>query len=84
MSCFDELHAVATSQNQVGDFPDSLLKEVLEIADVQGQYHGPESLVTLLTSQIKDYDPFASSGCFGDSVSAETIQMTIRKIKAEI
>jgi hypothetical protein len=83
MSCFDELRAVATRQNQVGDFPDWLLKEVLEIPDNQGQ-HYVESLVTLLASQIEDYDSFAGSGCFGEAVSDETIQTTIRKIRAEI
>ena len=81
MDPFEELRNVAVQQNLVGDFPAWLLGDVLGIADNPERYRDTSTLIETLIAQIKDYDPFAGTGCFDDSVGIEQVQATIRRIK---
>lgn len=81
MDPFEELRNVAVQQNLVGDFPAWLLADVLAIADNPETYKDAISLVEDLTAQIRDYDPFAGTGCFDASVGIEQVQATIRRLK---
>ncbi|GFO56483.1 hypothetical protein GMSM_34900 [Geomonas sp. Red276] len=79
---FDELRAVALQQSEQGDFPSWLLPDVLAIADGREVYGDQTALIAELIAQIKDYDPYAGAGCFGESVGAGTIETTVRKIRS--
>lgn len=81
MDLFEELRTVAIQHNLVGDFPAWLLADVLAIADDPEKYGEAIPLVETLIAQIRDYDPFAGTGCFDTSVGIEQIQATIRHLK---
>jgi len=81
MDLFEELRTVAIQQNLVGDFPAWLLADVLAIADDPGKYGEAIPLVETLITQIREYDPFAGTGCFDMSVGIGHIQATIRRIR---
>uniref|UniRef100_A0A831UC78 Uncharacterized protein n=1 Tax=Geobacter metallireducens TaxID=28232 RepID=A0A831UC78_GEOME len=81
MDLFEELRTVAVRQNQEGDFPDWLLSDVLAIADDPGKHGESLPLVETLIAQIRDYDPFAGTGCFDTSVGIEQIRATIRRLR---
>ena len=80
MDPFEELRNVAVRQNLVGEFPSWLLADVLGIADDPGRYRDTVPLIETLIAQIKDYDPYAGTGCFDTSVGIGAIQATIRQI----
>jgi hypothetical protein len=67
-------------QYEVSEFPIWLMAEVIVIASSPELYANKTDLVQTLISQIKNYDPYAGSGCFDTSVGAETIGKTIRQI----
>lgn len=80
MDLFEELKAAAVSKNEEGDFPDWLLAGVLEVADAPHLHRDQLELVALLLAQIRDYDTYAGAGCFDESVTAETVDRTLRLI----
>jgi hypothetical protein len=77
MDLFENLRTVALQQSRDGEFPVWLLAEILEIAEHPDRYADQLHQVETLISQISDYDPYASAGCFGTSVGPGTIQATI-------
>jgi hypothetical protein len=77
MDLFEELKAAAVSKSEEGDLPDWLLARVLEVADAPHLHRDQQELVTLLIAQVRDYDTYAGAGCFGESVTAETIDRTL-------
>jgi hypothetical protein len=80
MDPFVELRAVANQQSEEGEFPSWLLADVLDIANDPERCADRSHLVELLLTQIENLDSYAGAGCFDASVSAETIQATIRQI----
>lgn len=80
MDIFQRLAATATRQSAEGDLPDRLLCDILQIAGSPERYRGRLALVELLIGQLEDFDNYAGAGCFGDSVSAGTIETTVGKI----
>lgn len=81
MDLFEELRTVAIRNNLEGDFPAWLLADVLAIASDPERYGEAIPLVETLIAQIREYDPFAGTGCFDMSVGIEQIQATIRHLK---
>lgn len=80
---FENLRIVVIEQNLVGEFPEWLLADVLDIADNPEKYGDNIPLIEKLIAQINEYDPFAGAGCFDSSVGIEAIQATIGKIKIQ-
>lgn len=80
MNLFEELKAAAASRNEEGDFPDWLLAGVLEVANSPDLHSDHLGLVELLLAQVRDYDAYAGAGCFDASVTAGTIERTLRLI----
>ncbi len=83
MDLFGELKAAAVSKNEEGDFPDWLLARVLEVANAPELHGDRHELVELLLAQVRDYDAYAGAGCFDASVTAETIDRTLRLIRRQ-
>lgn len=81
MDPFEELKDVAEKQSKEGEFPSWLLADVVDIADNRERYGGGIHLVELLVAQIANYDTYAGAGCFDSSVSAATIEATIKEIR---
>lgn len=81
MDLFEELRTVAIRQSLEGDFPQWLLADVMAIAEDPGKYGESIPLVEKLIAQIREYDPFAGTGCFDTSVGIEQIQATIRRLR---
>lgn len=82
MKIFEELKAVAVRRHEEAGFPSWLVAEVVDIAADPGRNSERSDLIQLLLAQIKEFDPYAGSGCFDESVSADTIGATIGRIKA--
>jgi len=80
MELFERLAAAATRQSEEADLPSSLLAEILEIAGSPGRHAAHPELIELLIEQVENFDSYAGAGCFGDAVSAGTIQATLRQI----
>jgi hypothetical protein len=80
MTPFEHLLLIARLQHEENDFPTYLLGEVEDLL-VAGTLAGRETLVEELTTQIENFDPYAGTGCFGESCSAATIAATLRKVK---
>lgn len=80
MTLFDDLKQSALLQHAQGDFPDWLLADVLEVADNPDCFAGKENLVETLVKQIREYDPYAGSGCFDTSFGVEDIRRTLRHL----
>ena len=80
MDLFAKLAAVAQRQNEEADLPSWLLADILEIAGTPERYAGKPGLIELLLRQVEEFDSYAGAGCFGNSVSAGTIQATLREI----
>jgi len=80
MNVFEELGFIALKQYEDSEFPKWLMAEVIAIASGPEQYAKKTDLIQTLITQIKNYDPYAGTGCFDTSVGAETIGVTIRQI----
>ena len=80
MELFEKLRAIALQQNLSGEFPSWLLGDIIAITDAPEPYADKLHLVELLIAQISNFDLYAGTGCFGDSVGVETIQSTIRQL----
>lgn len=80
MDPFVRLAQAAKRQHEEGDLPSRLLEEILEIACSPALHSGNTELVERLIRQVEDFDSYAGAGCFGDSVSAGTIEATVRLI----
>ncbi|GAW68770.1 hypothetical protein GPEL0_01f5255 [Geoanaerobacter pelophilus] len=83
MDLFAELKDAAVSKNAEGDFPDWLLAGVLEVANAPELHADQHELVELLLAQVRDYDTYAGAGCFDASVTADTIDRTLRLIRRQ-
>jgi hypothetical protein len=81
MNIFEELRQVLSIQKQ-GELPLWLISEIEAIAADAERYAEKAELVEQLIYQMRSYDPYAGTGCFDESASAETIGNTIRKILA--
>lgn len=82
MNLFEKLRAVALQQSMGGEFPDWLLEDILKIADAPDSHADKVDLIETLITQIGDFDPYAGTGCFGNSVGADAIRTTIRQVAA--
>jgi hypothetical protein len=83
MDTFRELRTIATMLSEDGEFPTWLVTDILAIADKHERYTDKIHLVKQLITQISNFDAYAGTGCFDTSVSADTIENTIRKIVAK-
>ncbi|TGU74634.1 hypothetical protein E4633_04000 [Geomonas terrae] len=82
MELLDKLAETARRQHEEADLPASLLKEILEIASDPALGRDGK-LVELLLEQIEAFDSYAGAGCFGDAVSATTIQATLDRMRGK-
>ncbi|WP_136515268.1 GSU3529 family protein [Geomonas edaphica] len=82
MELLEKLAETARRQHEEADLPASLLKEILEIASHPASGRDVK-LVELLLEQIEAFDSYAGAGCFGDSVSAATIQATLDRMRGK-
>jgi hypothetical protein len=82
MDLFEKLRAVALQQSMGGEFPDWLLEDILKIADTPDSHADKGHLIETLIMQIGDFDPYAGTGCFDNSVGPDAIRTTIRQIVA--
>jgi len=80
MDPFTRVVAAAERQSEEGDFPSWLLADIRRIASDPETYAGKVALIELLIRQVDDFDSYAGAGCFDTSVSAGTIQATLREI----
>ena len=80
MTLFDDLKQAALLQHEQGDFPSWLLVDVLDVANNPDRYEGKEHLVEMLLRQVREYDPYAGSGCFDTSSGAEDIRRMLRQL----
>ena len=80
MDPFEELRKVALQQSEEGEFPGWLLADVMVIADSPERYADKVHLVEILITQIGNFDLYAGTGCFDNSVGVETIRATIRQL----
>jgi len=80
MDLFRRLAAAATRQSEEADLPSSLLADIMEIAGAPERHAAHTELIELLIEQVENFDSYAGAGCFGDAVSAGTIQATLRRI----
>lgn len=71
--------ALATAQRE-GEFPDWLATDIQAILRQPENYPGKEFLVRTLTAQIRDYDPYAGSGCFSDSCGIGDLERTLSQL----
>ncbi|WP_129125043.1 GSU3529 family protein [Geomonas oryzae] len=79
----ERLAEAARRQHEEADLPASLLNEILEIA--KGQTPGCDvALIELLLEQVEAFDSYAGAGCFGDAVSAATIQATLDRVRGKV
>lgn len=83
MDLFAMLRKTVIQQSKTGEFPSWLLAEILEIAVTPERYRAQAPLVETLIELIKDYDPYAGSGCFSSNVGIATLQAAIRNIKSD-
>jgi hypothetical protein len=77
---FEELAMFAAHLNDEGDFPTWLMTDIMQIAGNPELYADKADEVGKLIEHMKNFDPYAGVGCFESSVSAETIEATIRHI----
>jgi hypothetical protein len=82
MDLFAQLKATAIQQSRSGELPSWLLAEILEIASEPVRYREQAPLVETLIELIKDYDPYAGTGCFGSNVGIGTLQAALRNIRS--
>ena len=80
MDPFEELRRIALQQSTEGEFPTWLMADVMVIADGPEQYADKVHLVEILITQIGNFDLYAGTGCFDNSVGTDTIQATIRQL----
>ncbi|MBJ6748593.1 GSU3529 family protein [Geomonas anaerohicana] len=80
MELLDKLAAAATSQHEAG-LPASLVEDILALCAVPVLAEGKADLLELLLQQVEDFDSYAGAGCFGDSVSAATIEGTVNRLR---
>lgn len=80
MDPFVALSEVARRQHRDADLPEGLLAEILAIAAAPERHLEQVELVERLIREVEDFDSYAGVGCFGDSVSADSISATVRVI----
>jgi hypothetical protein len=80
MDLFEELRELLLQQRSEGNLPTWLMVNAVAIATDPKRYADKAGLVETLITQIRNFDPHAGIGCFDTSVSAETIETTIRQI----
>ncbi|WP_136524161.1 GSU3529 family protein [Geomonas ferrireducens] len=82
MELVEKLAEAARRQHDEADLPASLLKEILEIASSPPPGCDVK-LIELLLEQTEAFDNYAGAGCFGDAVSAATIQATLDRVRGK-
>lgn len=82
MELMEKLAEAARRQHEEADLPISLLKEILEITGDPAPNCSLE-LIELLLEQVEAFDSYAGAGCFGDAVSAATIQATLDRMRGK-
>lgn len=80
MDIFVALAETARRQHREADLPCGLLEQILSIADAPERHSEQVELVERLIREVEDFDSYAGVGCFGDSVSADSISATVRLI----
>lgn len=79
---FHQLQRALDTAQQEGDFPDWLAADIQAILSQSERYSDKEILISTLTAQIGDYDPFAGCGCFSDSCGISDLERTINQLKS--
>lgn len=83
MNLLEKLAEAARRQSDEADLPSWLLADILEIAGNPSRHSGQDGLIEVLLHQVEDFDSYAGTGCFGSSVSAATIQATLKRISGD-
>lgn len=79
MTVSEELQAVACEQNRDAELPDSLLAEILAVAETAAlPEHEPE--LRKLIGQLRNFDLYAGTGCFSETCSVKDISETLKRI----
>lgn len=82
MELVEKLAEAARRQHEEADLPASLLKEIIDIAS-DPRPGRDVKLIELLLEQVEAFDSYAGAGCFGDAVSAATIQTTLDRVRGK-
>ncbi len=80
MDIFTALKAAVSEENANGELPDFLVPPLLAVAENPQKYHPKEDLVRRLLAQVQAFDPYAGSGCFSESFSADDIRKTLQEL----
>jgi len=81
MGLLERLAEAAQRQHEEADLPEWLLADILEIAGAPECYLRREELIEMLLRQVEAFDSYAGAGCFGDSVSAASIEATLKELR---
>ncbi|QWV97349.1 hypothetical protein KP003_19460 [Geomonas nitrogeniifigens] len=80
MELLREIAETARRQHEEAGLPSWLVAQVDELASAPCAVKDPADLALLLR-QLEEFDSYAGAGCFGDSVSAATIQATLHRLR---
>lgn len=80
MELLERLAETAKRQHREADLPASILARILALAAAPGRL-SDEADIALLLQQVEDFDSYAGAGCFGDAVSAATLEATLKRFR---
>ncbi len=80
---FKQLQQALDAAQQEGDFPDWLAADIQTILSQPQNYPDKEALISTLTEQIGDYDPYAGCGCFSDSCGISDLERTLKQLEID-
>lgn len=78
MTVFEELEQATLAQSEQGELPHWLADPALAVARSPERYAGKEYLVEILVAQVREYDPYAETGCCKWAYDHEDIKRTLR------
>ncbi|ADI85534.1 hypothetical protein KIP69_13505 [Geobacter sulfurreducens] len=78
MTIFEELEQATLKQYEHGELPKWLADPALAVARTPECYAGKEYLVEILVAQVREYDPYAETGCCKWAYDHEDIKRTLR------
>ncbi|UPU36174.1 hypothetical protein M1B72_00290 [Geomonas paludis] len=81
MGLLDQLRETARSQHDAAGLPAWLVEDILALCAAPSLTEGRTELLGLLLRQVEEFDSYAGAGCFGDSVSAATIEGTLNRLR---
>ncbi|MDD2500419.1 MAG: hypothetical protein PHN92_06335 [Geobacter sp.] len=79
MTVREELQAVAREQNRDAELPDSLLADILALAEA-ATLPEQEPEFRKLIGQLRNFDLYAGAACFSETCSVKDISETLKRI----